>query len=62
MTAFVKFDPWAAIAAVRGEDKPKTLAAHLKTENLDAENSPTGKLARPFVNWVRPRPGRAAGS
>jgi hypothetical protein len=26
MTAFVKFDPWAAIAAVRGEDKPKTLA------------------------------------
>ena len=43
MTAFVKFDPWAAIAAVRrGEDKPKTLAGlatlaggHVKTENLD---------------------------
>jgi hypothetical protein len=43
MTAFVKFDPWAAIAAARrGEDKPKTLAGlatlaggHVKTENLD---------------------------
>jgi hypothetical protein len=49
MTAFVKFDPWAAIAAVRrGEDKPETLAGlatlaggDLKTENLDDGNSPT---------------------
>jgi hypothetical protein len=54
MTAFVKFDPWAAIAAVRGEDKPKTLAGlatlaggRLKTENLDGENSPT-ITARPY--------------
>jgi hypothetical protein len=44
MTAFVKFDPWAALAAVRrGEQEPKTLAGlatlaggHLKTENLDS--------------------------
>lgn len=56
MTAFVKFDPWAAIAATRQEfrkspaapaDKPKTFAtfahshaAHPKTQNLDIGNSP----------------------
>jgi hypothetical protein len=54
MTAFVKFDPWAALAAARrGEGKPKTLAglatlagSHVKTENLDSRKI----TAKPYGN------------